>query len=219
MYIGGHGQTCQQSLPSQYNPSSDPSVTTSNEDTFYLYPDFFNTAQCTGSVMNIQYEFCYLHTRNSQGPPGNVFTVLILRDEGVVYRILDSYTETEERNQDVCPTMSNTCCKTVSRPVSLTIQRELALGFVTPGSADARGNALYQSNTMSPGFIVNSNSVPSTTIGSTISRASFSGTRQDVKNQRFSVRFSIESSIATTTTASAVDTTMFTMTSMVNWRT
>ena len=157
-----------------------------------------------------------MYTRNT-GQQATVFTVLILRDEGAVYRILDSYTEREER--DKCSTMSNTCCKTVSQPVSLTIERELALGFVTPGSADARGNVLYQSNTMSLGFIVNSHSVPSTAIGSTISTASFSGTPQEVKNQRFSVRFSIESSIATTTTASAVDTTMFTMTSMVNWRT
>ena len=211
MYIGGHGQTCQQSLPSQYNPSSDSSVTASNPLTFYLYPDFFNTAQCIGSIMNIQYEFCYMYTRNS-GQPATVFTVLILSDEGTVYRILDSYTEREDRNG--CPTMSNTCCKTVSRSVSLTIQRELALGFVT---ADARGNALYQSNTaVSPGFIVNSNSVQSTAIGSMISTTSFLGVRQQISNRRFSVSFTIESSIATTTTALPLDTTMITMTSMVN---
>ena len=171
--------------PSQYNPSSDSSTTASNQGTFCLYPDFFNTAQCTGSIMKILYEFCYLHVRNSQGSPGNVFTVLILRDEGTVYRILDSYREMEERNQDVCPTMSNTCCKNISRPVFLAIERELALGFVTPGSADARGNVLYQSNTaVSPGFIVNSNSVQSTAIGG-ISTASFLRVRQQISNQRF----------------------------------
>ena len=79
VHSGGHGQTCQQSLPSQYNPSSDSSVTASNPLTFYLYPDFFNTAQCTGSIMNIQYEFCYMYTRNT-GQRATVFTVLILND-------------------------------------------------------------------------------------------------------------------------------------------
>ena len=207
---------CQQSLPSQYDPTSDPSTITSNHNTFYLYPDFFNTTQCLGSTTSIQYQFCYLFNRNN-GQPATVFTVLILSDEGSVYRVLHSYSEREDR--DACPTVSNTCCKTVSLTVTLNIQRELALGFVIP--AVTGGNALYASNSvMSPGFSVSSTTVPSTAMDSTIDKAGFLGVRQRTSNRRFSVSFATESSsisTATTTSASPVDTTMI-LISMVNER-
>ena len=189
---------CQQSLPSQYDPTSDSSTATSTQSTFYLYPDFFSTAQCTGSIVNIEYQFCYLYTQ-TMGRPGTVFTALILSDEGSVYRILHSYTEIEDRN--LCPTMSNTCCKTVSRVVSLNIQNDLALGFVTPAGSESDGNALYQSGATSAGFIVSGTIVQNTAIDSTISGENFEGVRAQINNQRFSVSFAIDSSTTTTTLA------------------
>ena len=212
LHVGIHGQVCPQSLPSQYDPINDPSTATSILNAFYLYPEFFSPAQCTGSIVNIEYQFCYLYTRNA-GQRGTVFTALILSNEGSVYRILDSYTEREDR--DVCPTMSSTCCKTVSREVSLNIQNDLALGFVIPGN-DSLGNALHQSGAVSPGFIVASTVVLNTSIYSTISRASFSGVHQLINNRRFSVSFAIDSSTTTTTLAPTVETTT-TITTVSEW--
>lgn len=189
----GYGQPCQQSLPSQYNPSSDSSTATSNLSTFYLYPDFFNTTRCLGPIMNIQYQFCYLFAK-AQGSP-DVFTVFILSDEGSEYRVLHSFTKREDGNCDVV------CCTTESIDVILNVQRELALGFVIP--SNTRGNALYESDTtMSPGFAVASTI---TATDSTINKASFLGVRQQIRNRRFSVSFAIESSsLATTTTVSEI---------------
>jgi hypothetical protein len=92
----------------------------------------------------------------------------------------------------------------------LTIQRELAIGFVTPDASISPGNILYRSGTVSsPGFEVARTSVPSTDIGHTLSAASFMGIRQQIRNQQFSVSFANDSSpiSITTTTASPVDTT------------
>ncbi len=198
---------CQQSLPSQYDPTSDPSTTASNYNTFYLYPDFFNPTQCTGPTTsaNIEYQFCYLFNRNN-GRRATVFTVLILSDEGSVYRVLHSYTEREDR--DVCSSMSNTCCKTVPLAETLNVQRDLALGFVTPDSSVTGGNNLYASNTgMSPGFVVPSTTVPNTAVDSTINKAGFSGARSQINNQQFSVSFATGSpTMATTTTVSSMAT-------------
>ena len=132
-----------------------------------------------------------------------VFTVLILSDEGSVYRIIDSYTEREDRN--LCNSTSNTCCKTVTRAVSLTIESDLAIGFVT---ADSLGNALYQSDTVfSPGFVVSGSIVPSTDINRAINSTDFSGVRPRISNRRFNVNFTTDSSIMATTNAiSSVDT-------------
>ncbi len=110
-----------------------------------------------------------------------MFTVLILSDEGSVYRVLHSYTEREDR--DVCPTMSNICCKTVPLAETLNVQRDLALGFVIPDSSVTDGNNLYASNTgMSPGFAVSSVIVPNTAVDSTINKAGFSGVRLQINN-------------------------------------
>ena len=154
------------------------------------------------------YQFCYMYTRTI-GEPVTVFTVLILSDEGSVYRIIDSYTEREDRN--LCNSTSNTCCKTVTRAVSLTIKSDLAIGFVT---ADSFGNALYQSNTaFSPGFVVSGSIVPSTDINRAINSTDFSGVRPRISNRRFSVNFTIDSSITATTNAIS---SMDTRTSMVS---
>ena len=203
VYVGCDGQLCQQSLPSQYDPTSDPSTTTAFPDTFHLYPEFFSTTQCTGSITEIQYQFCYSYPSETTGQPATVFTVLILSDEGSVYRIIDSYTEREDRN--LCNSTSNTCCKTVTRAVSLTIESDLAIGFLT---ADSLGNALYQSDTVfSPGFVVSGSIVPSTDINRAINSTDFSGVHPRISNRRFSVNFTTDSSIMATTNAiSSVDT-------------
>ena len=129
-----------------------------------------------------------------------MFTVLVLRKEGSVYRVLHSFTEREDRSN--CGTTGNTCCKTESITATLNVQRDLALGFLIP--AVTGDNALYTSNTtMSLGFEITStvDIVSNTDIGNTIAKASISGDPQQINNQRFSVNFETESSSLATTAA------------------
>lgn len=136
--------------------------------------------------MNIQYQFCYLFAR-SFASPDEVFTVLVLRDEGSLYRIIHSFTEREDRD---CDLVSGTCCKTVQIAETLNVQRDLALGFVIPEVTG--GNALYASGTsLSLGFESPGTTGLNTDVGSRIGKTRFSN-RQLISNRQFSVSFTAE---------------------------
>ena len=156
------GQLCQESLPDQYDPTIDSSTTTSVLNNFYLYPSAFNDTQCVGTLSSLQYTFCYLFAR-STAAPDTVFTVLLLRDDGDSYTVLDSYEEREDRQ---CDLTGNTCCKTVTITSQLVVERQWALGFVIP--SDSGGNFLYAASTTSSGY--QSSNLPSTADNSIISK-------------------------------------------------
>ena len=170
-----------ESFPPQYVPADDTSTLQSNAGTFYVYPNVFTTTQCVGTVVTPQYSFCYL--RATSGPPREVFTVLLLRNGADSYTVLDSYTETEDRS------CAQPCCKTVDRAVEVSVQSDLALGFVIP--SDPGGNFLYAAvNDISQGFQINTAGLQlSTSVGGTISKASLGLSTAPINNRRFSVAF------------------------------
>ena len=136
--------------------------------------------------MNIQYQFCYLFAR-SPASPDDVFTVLVLSDEGSQYRIVHSFTEREDRE---CDLVSGTCCKTIQVAETLNVQRDLALGFVIPEVTG--GNALYASDTsLSMGFESPGTTGLNTDVDSRIGKTRFSN-RQLISNRRFSISFTTE---------------------------
>ena len=177
------GQVCEaESFPPQYVPADDTQSTTpSNAGTFYVYPNVFTTTQCVGTVVTPQYSFCYLHA--TSGPRREVFTVLLLRNGADSYTVLDSYTEIEDRS------CAQPCCKTVDRAVEVSVQSDLALGFVVPSNTG--GNSLYTAaNDISQGFQINTAGLQlSTSVGSTISKATLGQSTIPINNRRFSVAF------------------------------
>ena len=200
VYTGVAGQLCQESLPDQYDPTSDSSTTTSVLNNFYLYPSAFNDTQCVGTLSSLEYTFCYLNAQ-SQGRPETVFTVLLLRDDGDSYTVLDSYEEREDRQ---CDLTGNTCCKTVAITSQLVVARQWALGFVIP--SDTGGNFLYGASTTSSGY--QSTNLPSTAENSIISKLTLTGGLQTISNRRFSVTFETEVPLESlTTTAESLTTT------------
>ena len=178
-------QLCQQSLPLQYDPVADPSTATSNLGSFYLYPSAFNDTRCVGTLSSLQYHFCYLNS-GSTGRPPVVFTVLILRDDGDDYTVLDSYSEREDRD---CDLMGNTCCKMMDISSQFQVRTDLAVGFVVPN--DPNGNFLYGTQSVSQG-IQTTIDAANTAVNSRIEKQNLPK-EQMINNRRFSVMFSTDS--------------------------
>ena len=183
-------QLCQQSLPLQYDPVADPSTATSNLDSFYLYPSAFNDTQCVGKLSSLQYHFCYLNAK-STGQRPVVFTVLILRDDGDAYTVLDSYSEREDRGCDLME--SNTCCKMVDISSQFQVRTDLAIGFVIPN--DVNGNFLYSAGTQSVSRGIRTTTDAVNIASAVNSRIEKQGLPEEqmINNRRFSFMFSTDS--------------------------
>ena len=186
-HSGVSGQQCRESLPAQYNPVDDTSTTPSSFNTFYLYPHAFNSTQCVGTVSSLQYHFCYKNVRNTGSRP-TVFSVLLLRDEGNSYSVLNSFSESEDRS------CASTCCKMVPIDINIGVQRDLALGFIVPSNTG--GSFLYETTSVtSLGYQTTGSTMFTTTVGGTIAKASLSGDLQLISNLRFNVILETASSV------------------------
>ena len=190
------GQVCEaESFPPRYVPADDTSILQSQIGVLYVYTNVFSSTRCAGTVATPQYSFCYGRGQFTSGR--EVFTVLLLSNGASSYTVLDSYTEREDRS---CA-QSTTCCKTVDRAVEVTVQSDLALGFVIP--RDTGSNFLYARITdFSQAYLVSTAGLQfGTNVGGTIHKSIFGVPISLIHTRRFSVTFG--PAVAITTTVSS----------------